>query len=227
MPAVLSSRGPSFEIVELIAVASGCTDRTVEILRSAAERDPRIRVIVQPQRRGKVAATAAGIAAARGDVILLANSDTVPRRGAIEQLALPFADPLVDLVCAHPVPAIGPESMTARVGRILWELHDKVSAVSPKVGEAFAFRRSPIPLGPSVEDDDSFIGAYARSKGWGVRYARDAVVYNRVPSFPKEYLRQRLRINRHLLGVYKSTGISSSTWSPKLVVTAALEYCRE
>jgi poly-beta-1,6-N-acetyl-D-glucosamine synthase len=227
LPAVLESSGPSFELLELIAVASGCTDDTVGLLQATARADPRVRVVVQAEKKGKAAAMAAGLAAARGDVILFANADTRPRRGALEALAAPFFDPEVTLVTSHPVPAIDTETMTAQVARVLWEVHDRVSEITPKAGEAFAIRRMRIPLSNDVEDDDTFIGIYAAAQGGRSVYAREAVVYNRVPSFPSELLRQRIRINRQVLGLYRRTGFSSSTWSPGTMMKALVAYARE
>jgi glycosyltransferase involved in cell wall biosynthesis len=226
LSAILDSQGASFELVELIAVASGCTDNSLEILREAAHRDPRIRVLIQKERRGKASAMALGLDAASGDVVLFANADTRPRRGALEALAAPFFDPSVSLVCSHPVPAIERETVTSRVGRVLWEVHDRVSQITPKAGEAFAVRRMRIPLGADVEDDDTFIGIYAAGEGRRSVYARDAIVYNRVPSNPRELLRQRFRINRQVLGLYRRTGFSTSTWSPGTMVRAVAGYGR-
>ena len=227
LSAVLASTGPSFDLVELIAVASGCTDATVEILQASARQDPRVRVVVQPEKHGKAAAMAVGLGAATGDVILFANADTRPRRGALEGLTAPFFDPAVGLVTSHPVPAIGPETATARVARVLWEIHDRVSVISPKAGEAFAIRRMAIPLSQDVEDDDTFIGIYAGAQGRRSVYARGAVVYNRVPTVPSELIRQRIRINRQVLGLFRRTGFSSSSWSPGTMMRAIVSYTKQ
>ncbi len=230
LTAVLDSTGRSFQLVELIAVASGCTDQTVEILQKAARRDPRVKVIVEAQRHGKAAAMATGLAAASGCVVLFANADTRPKRGALEALAAPFADPTVALVTSRPVPATDesvPETQTSRVARVLWAVHDRVSRISPKAGEAFAIRRMQLPLGPDVEDDDTFIGIYVGAHGGRSVYAERAVVFNRVPTYPREFLRQRYRINRQVLGLYRRTGYSSSTWSPGTMVRAVAAYAWE
>ena len=41
------------EIAEIIIVASGCTDNTVPIIQSYLDKDPRLKLIVQPERRGR------------------------------------------------------------------------------------------------------------------------------------------------------------------------------
>jgi glycosyltransferase involved in cell wall biosynthesis len=58
---------------ELVAVPNACTDRTEEIVRSLAEGDPRIRVVVNP-RGGWGLSVLTGLAAARGSVLCYTNS---------------------------------------------------------------------------------------------------------------------------------------------------------
>ena len=45
--AILEQHGPSMRIEEIIVVASGCTDRTVAIVREVALREPRVRLCIQ------------------------------------------------------------------------------------------------------------------------------------------------------------------------------------
>ncbi|MET0619977.1 MAG: glycosyltransferase [Thermoanaerobaculia bacterium] len=69
---------PNFEI---LAVDNGSTDGTRELLESAAARDARIRPIFFADNRGYPAAANAGLAAARGESVVLLNNDTVVTRG--------------------------------------------------------------------------------------------------------------------------------------------------
>ncbi len=222
--AVLGSKGPSFELLELVCVASGCTDRTVEILREKQREDPRIHVIIQRQRLGKASAVAEGMAVARGDVVLIENADTVPAPGAIEALSAPFQQPEVTLVCSRPVPAPGTKSITDGFARLLWSVHDQVSRLVPKAGEAFALRRLGIPIPSDIEDDDTFLGICAGTMGGKSVYAPDAVVLNRVPASPKEFLRQRYRINRQQMGLWRRKGMITSTWQAKYLLRALANY---
>ncbi|HEY6543141.1 MAG TPA: glycosyltransferase family 2 protein, partial [Ktedonobacteraceae bacterium] len=54
--AVLAQTGPSIVINEVIVVASGCTDRTVPIVKELAEQEARVRLFVQERREGKASA---------------------------------------------------------------------------------------------------------------------------------------------------------------------------
>jgi dolichol-phosphate mannosyltransferase len=60
---------------ELIGVDDGSDDGSVDIMRGIAEDTPRLRVIVFRHNFGQTAALAAGVAAARGDIVVTIDSD--------------------------------------------------------------------------------------------------------------------------------------------------------
>jgi glycosyltransferase involved in cell wall biosynthesis len=224
--AILDARSSSFEIGEVIVVASGCTDRSVEILRAAAVRDARVRVVITPRRDGKGSALRLGLSHATEEIVLVENADTVPGDGALEALLSRFQRPEVGLVCTHPVPVDVPDGFAGRLGVALWGVHDQISSLSPKAGEAAAFRRVHPPIEDDVEDDDTFVGMYVGSLGLQTEYAQDAVIYNRVPATILELAQQRFRINRQVLGLRRETGYSSIAWDPMLLVRAVGRYLR-
>lgn len=64
---------PSELVLEVIVADNGSTDRTAELAKAL---DPRVRVVQQP-RPGVAPTKAAGIAAARGDIVACIDADTV------------------------------------------------------------------------------------------------------------------------------------------------------
>ncbi len=60
---------------EIIAVDDASTDGTIEGLRTEEAADPATYVIVHPRNRGKGAAVRTGLAAARGDIIIIQDAD--------------------------------------------------------------------------------------------------------------------------------------------------------
>lgn len=69
---VLGSIGSEYEV---IYVDDGSRDRSFELLRGIAEADPRVQVIQFRRNFGQTAALAAGIDAARGDVLIFMDGD--------------------------------------------------------------------------------------------------------------------------------------------------------
>lgn len=71
-----AAEAAGMELVEVLIVDDGSTDRTRQMLAEAAERDARLKPVLDYERnRGKGAAFAAGVERARGEYVLLADVD--------------------------------------------------------------------------------------------------------------------------------------------------------
>jgi poly-beta-1,6-N-acetyl-D-glucosamine synthase len=227
LEAVLGESGSSYRLHEVIVVASGCTDGTEDRLREWAGRDARVRPVLQGSREGKAAALLAGLRVARGKVVVLANVDTRPVPGAIEALVRPLRDPATGLSCARCVPSRFDPGVSARLGRLVWDLHDLSSQELPKSTGAIAFRAGRIDLPVDIEDDDTYLGILlGRERGRSV-YARDAVFLLNVPTNLRDLLRQRYRINFQILGLHRRTGMVTSTWRPAPIARCLVRFLRE
>ena len=90
MEALLAQKTEVASIDEIVVVASGCTDRTEEIAREFLDRDPRVRVLVQPRKEGKASAVNLLMQNTNCEVIVLESADTLPRPETIEELIKPL-----------------------------------------------------------------------------------------------------------------------------------------
>lgn len=83
MSAVLKQVSEDFEIV---FAADPCPDRTHEIVREAHAKDPRIKLLALSRRFGQPAATMAGLAYARGQVVVVIDCDMQDPPGLIPEM---------------------------------------------------------------------------------------------------------------------------------------------
>jgi len=83
---------------EIIIVDDHSRDRTPEILRTIAANDPRIRVIRQPRNQGKGDAIRTGLAAAKGEIVVIQDADLEYDPTDYYELVRPIVEGKVDVV---------------------------------------------------------------------------------------------------------------------------------
>lgn len=80
-----------------VIVASDCsTDDTHAIVRSFD--DPRVRLVISPERRGKEFAQKTAIEAARGDILVFSDAATGMDEDCLRQIVRNFADPTIGCI---------------------------------------------------------------------------------------------------------------------------------
>ncbi|MFX0198498.1 MAG: glycosyltransferase, partial [Candidatus Hodarchaeota archaeon] len=104
LDALLKQKLHVCNIVEIIVVASGCSDNTEGIVKNYMEKDKRIKLLIQPERQGKASAINLFLQHSKGEIIVLESGDTLPEQNTIENLVRPFINPKVGMTGAHPVP---------------------------------------------------------------------------------------------------------------------------
>jgi cellulose synthase/poly-beta-1,6-N-acetylglucosamine synthase-like glycosyltransferase len=222
--ALLGQRGPHLNALELVVVASGCTDDTVGEARRAMVDDARGRVLVQARREGKASAIAAFLdAVPRADVYVIAGADGVLEDGALEALVARFDDPTVGMAGGRPVPVNDPGTRLGRVVRLLWEMHHHVALRSPKLGELVAFRRAFDAMPTDTAVDEAAIEALILAGGLRLAYVPEARVRMKGPTTVAEFLRQRRRIHAGHLRLRRASGHAPSTMGLGAILRAALD----
>jgi glycosyltransferase involved in cell wall biosynthesis len=224
--ALLAQELKNVEVLEILVIASGCTDNTVELAQAVARAHPLVRVEVEATRAGKAAAIKRLIALARGDVIVLAGADTLLEPGAIEQLAAPFADRLVGMTGARVVPLNLPTTWLGFAVQMLWHVHHHLALRKPKLGELVAFRNVLREFPEDTSTDEPAIEALIAAKSYRLVYAPKAVVYNRGPERASEFLVQRRRIFAGQVRIALNYGYFTSSLSVRHVLPLAVEAIR-
>ena len=213
LASILKQEMTGKRVAEVIVVASGCQDRTVEIVSSIADSDPRVRLIEQERREGKASAVNLFIGASTSPVLVLVSADVMVEAGAFEHLLSHFADPGVGMAGGHPIPVNGSGTLVGHAVHLQWHLHDRIARESPKLGELVAFRNvvPRIPLDTAV--DELSIQALITQLGYRLVYEPRAVVYNRGPATIQDFLRQRRRIYAGHLRIKDQQAYEASTMS--------------
>jgi cellulose synthase/poly-beta-1,6-N-acetylglucosamine synthase-like glycosyltransferase len=189
------------EIVEIVVVASGCTDRTADIVRERQlRRGTPVRLIVEPMRRGKVAAIntylAHGDRAREVEAICLSSADLLVAPDAIERLVqCLLINHDIGMCGARPVPTNGHGTFHGEATRFLWHMHHKVALEAPKLGELVMLRSGIVHgLPPESCVDEATLEQLIVAAGYRLAYVPEAVVHNHGPETLRDFVRQRRRI---------------------------------
>lgn len=211
------------EITEIIVVASGCTDRTVEIVQEWRQRDPRVRLLVQAIREGKPAAVSLFIQNAHEDICVLESGDTLPGMDTIEHLVAPFSDPQVGMTGAQKIPVNAPNDVVGYLSHLRLRMEHELCLEIPRLGELVAFRKVFDTIPPDVAMDEAFAEALVIKRGMVVRYAPDAKVYNMGPTTVSDFIRQRRRNYAGHLHLKNKYGYRVSSLDSTRVIRIALD----
>lgn len=225
---VLEQRLASGVLVEVVVVASGCTDGTRAEVESVRARDARVRLLVQDARLGKAAAINAYLRErdASADLVVISSADILVQPGCLELLVQAFrAEPALGMCGGRPVPTNPRTNLLGRMVGFLWDLHHERALESPKLGELVAARASllgPLPVTSPV--DEASLEAVVTEQGYRLGYVPEAVVTNRGPERLSEYFSQRRRIAAGHYWLRDTSGYEVSTLDVRRVARLALGY---
>jgi biofilm PGA synthesis N-glycosyltransferase PgaC len=231
LTALLEQQTRIARIVEIVVVASGCTDDTAEVAREMGRGRPGMHVHVQERREGKVAAINAYLKMRdpRADVTVICSADLDLARNVIERLVCHLRDHAeVGMVGGRPVPDNDASQLVGRMVRVLWEMHHRVSLEVPKMGEIVAFRAALVEYVSELSVvDEASIEDIVRAKGYELGYVPDAIVTNHGPETLREYFEQRRRIARGHYWLEFAFGYEVATLDRGLVTRTACDLFRE
>ncbi len=186
-------------IVEIVVVASGCTDRTASIVRERAARPGvPVRLIEEPERRGKVNAINTYLREFNPHVeaICLCSADLLVTREVVERLVQCFLiNRDVGMCGGRPEPTNGHGTFPGEATRFLWRMHHRVAIEAPKLGELIMVRAGIVKRLPQESAvDEASLEQMVVQSGYRLAYVPEAVVHNHGPETVRDFFRQRRRI---------------------------------
>lgn len=223
-----SQRLDGKELIEVLVVSSGSTDRTDEIVQEYSRAsDPRVRLIRQERREGKNSAVNAFIGAAKGEVLFLANADNVMEEDTFDLMARHFMDPATGMVGGRPVPVNDRSTFMGFASHMLWDMHHRLSLIHPKVGEIVAFRNTGLRIPTGMGSDEDLIRREMESQGLRVLYEPSAIIHNRGPSTLSDFFEQRTRVNIGERYMKRWFDYDIPTWDKRFLINAWLSFLKD
>lgn len=191
--------------LEVVVFCDGCTDRTVDILKKVDHGS--LRVIENPDQRGKAAGLNAAIPLCSHDLVVLCDVRQTFAADALQKLASPFADPAVAAVSGL-LDIAASEAGGGRGVDLYWKLETRLrqwegqfDSVIGCTGAICAIRR--VLYTPLPEDtllDDVIIPMRMAVSGGRVLYEPGARAFDPQPLDPE---REKSRKRRTLVGNFQ------------------------
>jgi len=206
---------------EVIVVPDLADVEVIGLLRRYAAADARV-VVVPFAHRGKRSALGAGIRVARGEILVLSDSDTMWEPGLVAAVLAPFADRRVGGVGTRQNAYLPRTSAWRRVADWMIDVRyldyvraqSRAGAVACLSGRTVAYRREVVlPVLEHLEDefflgrrcvagDDGRLTWLVLGSGYKTVYQSSARALSMFPDTGRAFLKQRLRWSRNSYRCY-------------------------
>jgi cellulose synthase/poly-beta-1,6-N-acetylglucosamine synthase-like glycosyltransferase len=210
-------------INEIVVVASGCTDRTEDIVREFSQKDNRIKLLIQRERKGKASAINMFLLKTTSEIIVLSSADILPEHDAIERLVIPFQNTKIGMTGGRATPINPKDTFMGFTVHLLWELHHEISLEHPKLGEVIAFRKIFDQITEETAVDEAYIESCILKSGLQLCYVPEAIIRNKGAETAKDFIKQRRRIAAGHLHLKHTTTHQVSTRSPMRIIKLLLK----
>jgi cellulose synthase/poly-beta-1,6-N-acetylglucosamine synthase-like glycosyltransferase len=170
------------ELVNIIVVSDGSTDRTEAIVREFGGR--RVALLIVPH-RGKAAALNAGLKAATGDIVFFTDVRQPLESRCLRHLVANFADATVGAATGELRLVQGDTGEQADMD-LYWRYevwarqnHSRIDSLFNTTGCIYALRRELAePLPPDTLTDDAMLPLRAFFRGYRVIFDREAIAFD-------------------------------------------------
>ncbi len=194
------------ELMEILVVSDGSTDRTDEIARSFA--DQGVKFLRVPH-GGKAAALNAGVPLVRGEILVLNDVRQTLDRDCLRNVIACFGDPKVGAVSPQTIIVQGEtheEISTSLYWRYEHWIRLRLTRIDSTFGTSGAFtamrRALWVPLPPGTLLDDVFVPLKAFFRGYRILYEPTATMYD-LPTVLQSEFRRKVRLQAGLYQMLK------------------------
>lgn len=217
-----------FSLKDICVVASGCTDGTEDVVKRNMKFDPRIRLVVEEERRGKASAINILLAKCKSDILIMEPADTIPQNSSLQSLVLPFKRRSIGATSGTEIPINSEHTVIGWIPHVQWNLFHYVSESEDSegtyyrlCGEFCAIRTGIIKRIPeTIVNDDAYIGLQIKRAGYDVAYVPEAKVIGKGPENIREYVTQRRRVIYGHMQLEKESNAYVATIKPGQILRA-------
>ena len=184
--------------IEYLFVTDGSTDATTAIIATY----PQIKLMHQPERRGKIAAMERAMHEVKSDIVIFTDANTMLNAEALMNICRHYQDPKVGAVSGEKRVSIDDVADATAGEGFYWKYESKLKAwdselysVVGAAGELFSVRRALYePLPPDTILDDFMISLRIAEKGYRVIYEPAAYATESGSENIEEELKRKIRI---------------------------------
>jgi len=179
-----------FRLNKVIVVASGCTDKTEEIVKDYSKIRSKVKLITEREKKGKTSALNIMLDAVQADVLVYLNADVVPAQGSINNMLRYFLDNSVGTVSAKVIPVDDRKKFAGFYSHFFWLFSHFICVnLFVKVqGELCAIRSKLIGKIPwDVPWEDHYFEVITRRQGFRVVYAQRRRIFTGYMYLRKKY----------------------------------------
>ncbi len=200
---VRSALASVYPKLEILVIDDGSTDHTAELVRSNFANDPRVRLLLQPN-RGKPAALNHALSEATGEIAVSIDADTIVDPEAVPRLVRHFVNPKVGAVAGN-VKVMNRNKWLTRWQALEYitsqnlekRAFDLLNCIPVVPGAAGAWRTDLLRANGGFSGDtvaeDTDLTLTIRRNGWKILYDEDAIGRTEVPDTVEALIRQRFR----------------------------------
>lgn len=188
---------------EIIVVDSGSTDSTVQIVEDIIKRHngskPSLKILKEDKRKGKASALNLGKRCARGDVILVADANSIFDRNVLKELIPHFKDPKIGAVSGR-YSVLHIEDDLPKSEGFYWELEhvmfsgeSVIDSISTVIGTISAWRKDLVQFSSETVTEDLDMAIRIIRAGYKIKYEPKAIVYEPAATTVEDQIKQRRR----------------------------------
>ncbi len=219
------------EKIEQIWVTDGTTDRSNSILSNVSG----LKLLYEPQRKGKIGALNRAVPYASNDILVFSDANSMLSVNALKEIIKPFSNKKVGCVAgSKQISSLDTDNPSISEG-VYWKYEALIkkfeSATGSTIGaagELFAIRRELFePVEPDTILDDFVIASRIALGGFMVKYAPEALAVETQSANISEEMKRKIRISAGgfqtmfrivgLHNIFKRPGLVLKFWSHKVL----------